>query len=119
MNQLALDLVSDRKRTALIFFETRPELFRADFGEWLRKNWPIFEAFDRRANRLWNAGVRHAGARMIGEVIRYQTTLRETDGEFKVNDWYWPDCARLWMLLYADRKGFFETRSGVSAKRAA
>ena len=114
-----LDLFSDRKKTAMIFVTTRPELFRSEFHDWLNANWPIYLAFERRANRLWNAGVRHAGARMIGEVIRYQTTLRQDDPEFKVTDWFWPDCARLWMLHYPERKNFFETRSGVSARRAA
>ena len=119
MNQPALDLPDSRKHTAMVFVDTRPDLFRKEFPEWLEKNWPIWEAFERRANRLWNVGAKHAGARMIGEVIRYQTALRQDDTEFKVTDWFWPDCARLWMLLYPERKDFFETRSGVSAKRAA
>jgi hypothetical protein len=92
-------------------------IFREDFGPWLINNWAVWKAFERRATRLWDAGSRHAGARMIGETIRYLTALREQgSGKFKVNDHWWPDCARLWTLLNADRRGFFETRGNGSRK---
>lgn len=84
--------------------------FRDDFASWLLDNWNIWLAFERRANRLWSAGSRHAGARMIGETLRYLTALREKGSQWKINDWWWPDMARLYMLLHPDRKGFFETR---------
>jgi hypothetical protein len=87
------------------------ETFRDDFGPWLLNNWGIWKTFERRADRLHASGVRHAGARMIGEHIRYLTALREKgNSRFKVNDWYWPDCARLWTLLNPGKEGFFETR---------
>lgn len=92
-------------------------IFRDDFGPWLLNNWHIWKYFERRANRLWDSGARHAGARMIGETIRYLSTLREKGSTFKVNDHWWPDCARLWSVLYADRRGFFETRISNQARR--
>jgi len=85
------------------------KMFRDDFGPWLIDNWGIWLAFNRRADRLWNAGVRHAGARMIGETIRYLTNLREKSSRFKVNDHWWPDLARLYMLAHPGRP-LFELR---------
>ena len=120
MNQLALDLVSDRKRTAQIFVELRPELFRAEFKDWLSKNWPVFEAFEREAHKVWRRGRAHYSARTIGEFLRHETALAELPNELqlKLNDHYWPDLARLYICFYPERRGFFEFRPGQSAVRA-
>lgn len=109
---------SERLKTAEIFISCKPECFRKDFSEWLAENFQIWKAFERRANRLWNVGAKHAGARMIGENIRYLTLLRQRNSALKVTDWFWPDCGRLYMMFYPDREKFFETRSGQSAVRS-
>lgn len=93
--------------------------FRPDFGQWLVKNWRIWQAFERRANRLWASGVKHAGARMIWEALRYLSILRERGSEFKLNGNFCPDCARLYMLIHPERAGFFETRLQKDSERAA
>ena len=95
---------------------SRPTQFPDGFESWIVDNWQIWKYFERRAHRLWEAGVRHAGARMIGEHIRYLTSLRERDVMFKVNDHAWPSCARLYMGLHPERP-LFETRT--SERRAA
>lgn len=92
-------------------------IFREDFGPWLLNNWSIWKFFERRANRLWDVGVRRAGARTIGETFRYITMLREPGGGHKVNDHRWPDCARLWMVLNPKRRGFFEIRDNVRTRK--
>jgi hypothetical protein len=93
--------------------------YRADFGRWLLDNWGIWEAFARRADRLWERGVRHAGARMIWEAIRYLSVLKESGAVFKLNGNYCPDCARLYMVA-RKRPGFFETRVGLgNAQRSS
>lgn len=94
-------------------------LFRDDFGPWLMANWAIWLAFERRANRLWASGVKHAGARMIWEVLRYFSVLRERESDYKVNGNFCPDCARLYLLVHPERKGFFETRIAKGAERSA
>ena len=114
-----LDLFSDRKKTALIFVTTRPELFRDDFGEWLAGHFFIYQEFERRALRLWNAGRRRYGARSIWESMRYDSLIGELNGDFKLNDHRPPCLARLFMLMNPKCDSFFETRSGVSARRAA
>lgn len=96
----------------------RPDLFTPEFEDWLAGNFAIWQAFERRANRLWEAGARHAGARMIGETIRYLTSLRERGSIFKVNDHAWPNCARLYMLVHKERP-LFETRSSEKRLRVA
>lgn len=122
MTQLALNFILDhRKCVALAFVEVRPELFRADFGEWLDRNFVVWEKFRYEAERVWNRGRRHYSARTIGEFLRHETTVAEQPNELqlKLNDHYWPDLARLYLCFYPERDGFFEFRSGVSAVRTA
>lgn len=99
--------------------KARPDLFTPEFEIWLLENWNIWKAFERRAHRLWDAGARHAGARMIGETIRYLTLLRERAPMFKVNDHAWPSCARLYMLAHPERKNLFETRTSEKRMQLA
>ena len=106
------------KETALIFVETRPDLFRRDFAEWLAENWHIYVEFSRRADRLRDLGRDHMGSRAIWESIRYDTATHEINGEFRLNNIFAPDCARLWSLFNPKHAQFFERRSGQSAVRA-
>lgn len=121
MTQLALDLVADRKRTALIFIETRPELFRQDFHDWLNRNFIVWEKFEQEANRVWRRRRQHYSARTIGEFLRHETAVAEQPNELqlKLNDHYWPDLARLYVCFYPERRDFFEFRPGQSARRTA
>lgn len=105
--------------TASGFVEARPDLFRTDFVEWLKANFPLYAEFHRRADSLWQRGRRHYSARTIFEAIRFDTDLREQAGDFKVNNNFIPDCARLYQLYQNGRDGFFERRVGQSAVRAA
>src|SRR6185437_6901071 len=90
-------------------FEHR-ERFRADFPGWLERNMHLWECFEREANLVWAAGRRHYSSRTLWEVMRHETGLRDTAGDFKVNNNYAPDVARLYLVLNPDRKDFFETR---------
>lgn len=94
-----------------------PGAFRLDMQDWFSSsaNWLVWGAFVYEANRAWNRGYRHYSARTIGEVIRHHTNLQDSSKEFKVTDWLWPDLARLYMLVYPDRAGFFETRKRAAA----
>jgi len=113
--------MDERKHTALLFVESRPELFRSDFREWLDANFNVWLAFEREANRVWARGRTHYSARTIGEYLRHETLTRETENplQLKLNDHFWPCLARLYALYYPERRGFFEFRSGQSARRAA
>jgi hypothetical protein len=121
MNQLALQFPTNRKHTALVFVETRPASFRSDFRGWLERNFAVWEAFEREANRVWERGRRHYSARTIGEYLRHETAVREDQNELslKLNDHYWPHLARLYVCFHPEREGFFEFRNGQSEVRAA
>lgn len=84
--------------------------FQPEFIEWLRSNLTIWEQFEADANEVWNEGFKHYGARTLWEVMRHRTRHRERAGEFKLNNDRAPDLARLYLLMYPDRDGFFETR---------
>lgn len=84
--------------------------FRPDFGEWLGKNITLWERFEREANHVWATGRTHYSSRTLWEVMRHHTALAESDSDFKINNNYAPDVARLYLLMYPDRAGFFELR---------
>lgn len=113
--------VSDMKQTALTFVKASPSQFRPDFLEWLDKNYDVWLAFRREADRVWARGRTHYSARTIGEYLRHETALAEAPNrlQLKLNDHYWPDLARLYLCYHPDRPRFFERRSGQSAVRAA
>ncbi len=110
-----------RKRLAFTMIVAHAEQFRGDFMTWLVDNWHVFLAFELEADRVWGRGRTHYSARTIGEYLRHETALREGPNElgFKVNDHWWPDLGRLYMLLHPDRAQFFERRVGQSARRSA
>ena len=92
--------------------------FRSDFPVWLAKNESIWKRFEQEANFLWINGRRHYSARTIIEFIRHETAVRQVDGDFKINNSYVPDLARLYSVLHPERP-LFECRvmSGQAARR--
>jgi DNA modification methylase len=86
-------------------------------------NWPVWERFEREASYIWFRGRRHYSARTIIEWLRHETVLREAVrqdvGEFKLNNNWVPDLARLYGMVYPDRSGLFETRVMPNSRRAA
>lgn len=103
--------MNNRLKQALDLIESHREHFRQSFPDWLIVNFPIFQAFEREAQKVWDKGRKHYSARTIMEVIRHETLLSEFDGQYKVNDHATPDCARLYLLLHPEQKGFFELRN--------
>lgn len=85
--------------------------FRKGFLSWLADNLHVWSAFRREADKVWSRGRRHYSARTIGEVLRHESFLAERCGEWKLNNIHFPDLARLYLLTYPNRAGFFETRS--------
>lgn len=110
-----------RRRLALnVLVGAHPEHFRKDFADWLSKNAQIWDAFESQANLIWDRGRRRYSARTIGEYLRHESALREAPNEngWKLNDHAWPSCARLYMLVYPERAGFFELRVSLLSLRA-
>jgi len=118
MNQLALPIASPaalravgRREYVLRRALEERARFRPDFYDWLRENLHVWERFETEAERAAAAGRTHYSARTIGEYLRHQTALEaRNDGEWKLNDWRWPDLARLYLVLHPHREGFFELR---------
>lgn len=80
----------------------------------------IWSAFKHEANRIYSRGRRHYSARTILEWLRHESMVAEIEPQWKLNNNYAPDMARLWLLIYPERVGFFELRSQEgSAVRAA
>lgn len=97
------------RRAQLIARVNASTVYRDGFATWLHDNWSIWLRFEFEASKLRDRGRKHYSARTIGEYIRHSTALREKTGGLKVTDWYWPDCARLYMEVHS-AAGFFETR---------
>jgi hypothetical protein len=113
-------VVNIEEPTEVSLVRCNTDKFAPDFHFWLLDNFAIWRRFKREADLVWQSGRRHYSARTIGEFIRHQTALRDSNVTFKCNDHVWPDCARLWLLLYPERKGFFDTRVQLgSSKRLA
>lgn len=114
MTQLPLSF--GRRQFVLERISANAIRFRPDFHEWASDNYPVWERFEREANAVYSAGHRHYSARTIGEVLRHHSALRsQNDGEYKLNDHRWPDLARLYLMVYPERQGFFELRGRLAA----
>jgi hypothetical protein len=94
------------------------KIFRADFLGWLDANFHIWQEFERRANQVWDSGRRHYSVRTIIGVVRFETDMREVGSQFKINNNFTPDLARLYGLAYPNR--IFEKRViiGLSTRAA-
>jgi hypothetical protein len=114
-----LSLAYDPRDTLRTIVHCRPELFRAEFAGWLEENWAVWDAFHRQADRIWNSGRRHYSARTIIEWLRHETMVAEQNGQWKLNNSFVPDLARLYGCFQPEREGFFERRYQHSAVRAA
>ena len=70
----------------------------------------MYAAFRTLALRLYNAGVRHYGAKCLFEVLRFETIIRARGETFKLNNNHVSRYARL--LMANDRRfdGFFAVR---------
>lgn len=117
--ELAPPPTTSAPRRVFVFERARGQSwrFRCDFIDWLESNWNIWERFESESNRIYGRGRRHYSARTIGEYLRHETALQaKDDGEWKLNDHRWPDLARLYLMVYPERDGFFELRNGEARR---
>jgi hypothetical protein len=82
------------------------EHYAHDFYTWLNDNWHVYQAFAREADKVWARGRTHYSARTIIEYLRHETSVRETGDEWKINDWYTPSMARLYVFFNPEKKLF-------------
>jgi hypothetical protein len=116
-----LDSVPPRRDRAFVcdFAVARSHSFRPEFPEWLQKNFHLWGRFESEANKIWGTGRRHYSSRTLWEVMRHHTMLTERDSDFKINNNFAPDVARLYLLIYPERDGFFELRESPTRRAAA
>jgi len=85
--------------------------FRPGFVAWVADNWGLYLQFENEALQVAKAGREHYSARTIGEYLRHQTTVRENNSPFKLNDHTIPDMARLFALRYPNYCNLFAYRA--------
>lgn len=99
---------------ALRVVDDYADSFRPDFRDWLIENFHVFAEFVRRSLRIASHRS-HYSARTIAETIRHDSTVRELNGEYKINNNAVPDLARLFTYLHPEHTGLFEFREHKAA----
>lgn len=95
---------------ALMVIVGNPEHFTHGFEDWVIENWPIWRRFELEAFEVIKSGRKHYSARRICESIRHETALRESGGEWKLDNRRIPDLARLFGLIHPSHANLFEYR---------
>jgi exodeoxyribonuclease V alpha subunit len=81
------------------------------FCEFHTDNPHVFDLFVKFSRDAQHAGRTKLGARMVGERIRWFTTIETVSDDYKINDHFWPYYSRMLMLSYSEFAGFFERRN--------
>lgn len=108
------DLARLRRASEIIM--ASPEHFESEFYAWLADNWHVYLAFEKIANETSKV-VGHYGAKCIWEVMRYNSTVKEQNSDFKLNNNWSYSCARLYVALNPSQKGFFNFRVRKALER--
>lgn len=96
-----------------------PKTIAARFERWITDNPQVLHDFVEAARALKAAGRERAGAKMICEVLRYNTEIKGDDGGYKLNNVYISHLVRLAEDLYPELDGLFEKRALATEKRAS
>lgn len=92
--------------------------FRQEFPAWLEENGHVWARFCTETDKVRSRRA-HYSARTIIEFLRHESSLREADEDFKLNNNHAPDLARLYLLVNPDAEGFFTTRIQDHSERTA
>lgn len=95
-----------------------PVSVKERFKDFHRANPGIFMLFERFAEEALNAGAKKLSSKFIIERIRWEVAISTTGAgynpvtgkPYKIDNRFTPWYARLYMLKYPARTGFFETR---------
>lgn len=80
------------------------------FDNYHQKNPHIYKLFEQFTFQAMEKGFKKYGAKSIFELIRWHTKTNKTTDEFKINNSYAPDYARLFMKKHPQHSDFFFTR---------
>ena len=88
--------------------------FEPGFWDWLENNSDVAAAFERTAIRGYERGKRNWSARGILQVLRWESDVRECEGEpFKINNRWSRSLAKWFVRNHPDKSGFFRFRDGL------
>jgi len=80
------------------------------FWDWLQENQHIYVEFVRLALEMKRRGRQRWSAAGIIEVMRWNSSMRDNDDEFKINNNCKAGLARLAMCEHKSLEGFFQIR---------
>lgn len=81
------------------------------FPGWLFEHWTIYEEFERMALSSIRRGRHRLSAKLIFELIRWNSEMREDGEPYKLNNVFSASCARLFDHLNPQHAGYFEFRA--------
>lgn len=88
--------------------------FPPGFWQWLNDNETLYLHFKAQAIRMALTGRTRYSARTIIEVLRWETELRDSDIQFKINNNMVPGMARLFVAECGRQfPGFFQLRDSL------
>jgi hypothetical protein len=90
--------------------EKHSNLFSISFMMWLPLNPDVWQMFCDEAVAIHRRGFKHYSARTIIQVLRHHSSLRDSNGPWKLNDHHTPYLARLFDLTHPERSGLWEYR---------
>lgn len=88
----------------------------SSFLAYHHENKHVYQAFKRLTLKTIAKGFSNYSAKGIFEVLRWETGVSETGGEFKINNNYTPYYARMFMNEYPQYEGFFRLRKSKADK---
>ena len=100
---------AQRKADVLEVVTNNLDQFRDLFPLWLEYNWPVWCKFEEMAIEIARKRPHYAVA-TIWEVIRHHSLMREKAPDFKLNNNFRADVARLFALMHPQHETLFETR---------
>ena len=107
----ALDEVMAKRHADAMFLVAQDDAnYRADFKEWLSRNFHVYLAFEELAVNVFNKGFKRYSSKTIVETIRYHSSIKELSSQFRINNNTTPDLARLFDAMNPRMAGMFEFR---------
>lgn len=90
--------------------EATPAKNKRKFQEFHKDNPHVYTLFKKFAFQVINRGFDHFGTNCIIERIRWETAIKTSDLDFKINNNHAPYYARLFEKDYPEHKDFFRKR---------
>ena len=106
-NQEILDF--QRANQAVLDFQRAEQTL---FDIWVKDNSAVYRRFCYVARKAKQGGMKRWSARGVIHVLRWKSTIQDSDPTFKINNNISPMLARQAMQDHPELKGFFEVRDG-------